>query len=134
MYNLIKKKNHIYKIEYIQNVIYTNKYTYFIFSCFVYPVIQIIRVIYLFSLKYFPTLFLKTINYLNYIKVDENLVQFLYADDFEVLDSLFHKYSLSKYFGSMFHILRFQGYHINPFSFLGSICYIKEIKIICHFF
>lgn len=62
------------------------------------------------------------------------LCNFLYADDFEVLDSLFHKYSLSKYFGSMFHILRFQGYHINPFSFLGSICYIKEIKIICHFF
>ncbi|CRG93539.1 conserved Plasmodium protein, unknown function [Plasmodium gallinaceum] len=128
------KKNQIYKLKFIQNFTYTKKYTYFIFSCFIYSKFLIIRMMYLFSLKYFPSLFLKTANYLNYLKLDEKFLELLYCDDYEILHSIFYNFTSQKNYKTIFDILRFKGYHINPFSLLGSLCYIKEIKIICKCF
>ncbi|CRH02657.1 conserved Plasmodium protein, unknown function [Plasmodium relictum] len=128
------KKNQIYKLKFIQNFTYTKKYTYFFFSCFIYPKFQIIRMIYLFSLKYFPSLFLKTANYLNYFKLDDKFIDFLYCDDYVILNSIFHNFTAQKNYKTVFDILLFKGYYINPFSLLGSLCYIKEIKIICKYF
>ncbi|CAD2105107.1 conserved Plasmodium protein, unknown function [Plasmodium vinckei brucechwatti] len=128
------KENKIHKVKYVQNIIQTNKYTYFIFSCLVFSVYQVIKVMYIFSLQYFPSLFFKTLNYLNYLKIDDKFFQFLQCNEYKTINEILYNYYCIKDPNNLLDILRFRGYYVNPFSFLGSIFYISELKNISFHF
>ncbi|KEG04042.1 conserved Plasmodium protein, unknown function [Plasmodium vinckei vinckei] len=128
------KENKIHKVKYVQNIIQTNKYTYFIFSCLVFSVYQAIKVMYIFSLQYFPSLFFKTLNYLNYLKIDDKFFQFLQCNEYKTINEILYNYYYIKDSNNLLDILRFRGYYVNPFSFLGSIFYISELKNISFHF
>ncbi|VTZ71081.1 conserved Plasmodium protein, unknown function [Plasmodium chabaudi chabaudi] len=128
------KENRLYKVKYAQNIIQTNKYTYFLFSCLVFSVHQAIKVMYIFSLQYFPSLFFKTLNYLNYLKMDDKFLQFLQCNEYKTINEILYNYYYVKDTNTLLDILRFRGYYVNPFSFLGSIFYMSELKNISFHF
>ncbi|ANQ11154.1 Uncharacterized protein PCOAH_00054630 [Plasmodium coatneyi] len=130
IYQQVKKKQ-IHKIRYVQNVVRTGKYTYFFFSCLAYPMSHIPRIMYLFSIRYFPSLFVKTANYFNYLKVDHHLWQFLSTCHASTVDEIFKNVNNKKNSENIFHFLRFRGFYVNPFSLLGSIYYAKDIQLLC---
>ncbi|EAA17934.1 hypothetical protein, partial [Plasmodium yoelii yoelii] len=130
---IIIKQNKIYKIKYVQNVKQTNKYTYFLFSCLIFPVYLTIKIMYIFALEYFPSLFFKTLNYLNYLKIDEDFFDFLQCNEYKTINEIFYNYNI-KDENNLIDVLRFRGNYINPFSLLGSIFYISELKNIAFYF
>ncbi|CXJ22179.1 conserved Plasmodium protein, unknown function [Plasmodium berghei] len=128
------KENKSHKVKYAQNIKKTNKYTYFLFSCLIFPVYITIKIMYVFSLEYFPSLFFKTLNYLNYLKIDEEFFNFLQCNEYKAINEIFYNYHHTKDENNLLDILRFRGYYINPFSFLGSIFYLSELKNISSHF
>ncbi|KJP88005.1 hypothetical protein AK88_02280 [Plasmodium fragile] len=130
IYQHVQKKQ-IHKVKYVQNVVRTGKYTYFFFSCLVYPMSHVPRIMYLFSIRYFPSLFIKTANYLNYLNVDSHMLQFLSSCDVSTIKEIFKNIRKQKSSENIFHLLRFRGFYVNPFSLLGSIYYSKDIELLC---